>query len=127
MSLLSEKKRIGKCYTELLNDITAVQLPQLQTSYADNIFWVYGLVLKDDVCFDAEFARQKLGFYKIGSRPFFWPIHEQPVLRKKKLFKGESYPVAERIARRGFYIPCGLSLTDDHMDSVSSVLHEVIK
>lgn len=122
-----KKKRIGRRYTELLSDIAVLQLPLLRTDYADNLFWIYGLVLKDDVIFDAEVAMQKLRSYKIGSRPFFWPLHEQPVFRKKNLFKGQSYPVAEKIARRGFYIPCGLSLTDIQMDRVSYVLHEVIK
>jgi perosamine synthetase len=34
------------------------------------------------------------------------------------LFANESCPVAERPARRGFYIPGGLALTDDQIESV---------
>ena len=54
----------------------------------------------------------------VGSRPFFWPMHEQPVFRKRGLFAGEQYPVAERIARRGFYVPSGLALTEAQMSRV---------
>ena len=72
---------------------------------------------------------QRLAARDIGTRPFFWPMHEQPVLRRMGLFAGESHPVAERIARRGFYIPSGLALTEAQIDqcaqSVKEVLHEL--
>ena len=54
----------------------------------------------------------------IGSRPFFWPMHEQPVFRKMGLFRGENYSNAEFIGRRGFYIPSGLTLSDEEMVTV---------
>ena len=38
-------------------------------------------------------------------------LHEQPVLHDLGLFRREKYPVAERIARQGFYLPSGLTLT----------------
>jgi perosamine synthetase len=35
-------------------------------------------------------------------------MHQQPALLKRGLFAGERYPVAERLARRGLYLPSGL-------------------
>ena len=52
-------------------------------------------------------------------------MHEQPVYRREGLFEGERYPNAERIARRGFYLPSGLALTDRQMERVSQAVHEV--
>jgi perosamine synthetase len=52
-------------------------------------------------------------------------MHEQPVYRKAGLFRGERYPNAERIARRGFYLPSGLTLTDSQIERVCSAMHEV--
>ncbi|KAB8317526.1 DegT/DnrJ/EryC1/StrS family aminotransferase [Tolypothrix campylonemoides VB511288] len=124
---VARKRHIGQRYTELLSDIPGLQLPLPRTDYADNIYWVYGLVLKDEVPFDAEEAMRRLAKYKIGTRPFFWCMHEQPVLRKMGLFDGVSYPVAERIARRGFYIPSGMALTDEQIYQVAQVLTEVFK
>jgi perosamine synthetase len=63
----------------------------------------------------------------IGTRPFFWPMHEQPVLRKIGLFAGETYPVSERLARRGFYVPSGLALTESQMDQVAEALYKVLR
>ena len=54
-------------------------------------------------------------------------MHEQPVFQKMGLFVGESCPVAENLARRGFYIPSGLGLTDEQIEQVSESLHQIIK
>lgn len=110
------KRRMGKRYTEALSGISGVQLPCECTAYADNIYWVYGVVLDDDIGFDASHAMEKLSALGVGTRPFFWPMHEQPVLQKMGLFRNEHYPVAERLARRGFYLPSGVALTDAQMD-----------
>lgn len=123
---VDRKRHMGQYYTKLLSDIPGLQLPVPKTNYADNIYWVYGIVLKDDVSFDAKEAMRRLAQYKIGTRPFFWSIHEQPVFRNLGLFDRESCPVAERIARRGFYIPSGLALTDEQMEQVAHTLKEVI-
>ncbi len=123
---VGRKVRIFERYTELLSDIPSLQLPVARTEYARNINWVYGLVLNDHVEFDADEAMRRLGEHGVGTRPFFWPMHEQPVYRKAGLFEGESYPNAERIARRGFYIPSGLALTDAQIDTVSVAVHAVL-
>lgn len=123
---VARKRHMGRRYTELLVDIPGLELPLERTDYAENIYWVYGIVLKEEVPFDAAEAMQRLSRYKIGTRPFFWPMHEQPVFHKMGLFKGESHPVAERMARRGFYIPSGLALTDEQIERVADVLREVM-
>ncbi|WP_017721973.1 DegT/DnrJ/EryC1/StrS family aminotransferase [Kamptonema formosum] len=123
---VARKRHMGRRYTELLADIPGLELPLERTDYAENIYWVYGTIIKDEVPFDAAEAMQRLSRHKIGTRPFFWPMHEQPVFHKMGLFKGESHPVAERMARRGFYIPSGLALTDEQMERVADVLREVM-
>lgn len=112
------KRRTGRAYDELLYGVPGLQLPLPMTDYAESIYWVYGLVLDDDVPFDAEEAMKRLGVLGIGTRPFFWPMHEQPVFRKMGLFDGVRCPVAERLARRGFYVPSGLALDAARIDSV---------
>lgn len=123
---LKRKRQMGKMYTKLLEDVDGIQLPIPTTSYAQNIYWVYGLVLSDKIGFDADEAMKRFTEKGIGTRPFFWPMHEQPVFRKMGLFKGERYPVAERLARRGFYIPSGLALTDTQIKKVVRALKETL-
>jgi perosamine synthetase len=124
---VARKRRMGKRYTEMLSGVDGLELPLEKTDYAENIYWVYGMVLKDGVPFDAEEAMRRLGQRKIGTRPFFWPMHEQPVFQRLGLFGGEHYPVAERLARRGFYIPSGMALTDGQIEQVAEAVKELMR
>lgn len=121
----ARKRRMGRRYTELLGDLDAIQLPLPRTDYAESIYWVYGIVLCDSVPFDASEAMRQLRALDIETRPFFWPMHEQPVFRKMGLFGDVECPVAERIARRGFYLPSGVMLHDEQMDRVCRAMHDV--
>lgn len=120
------KRRMGALYTELLRDIPRLQLPLERTVYAQNIYWVYGIVLGDEVSMDASEMMRMLADRGVGSRPFFWPMHEQPALLKRGLFRGQRFPVAERIARRGFYLPSGLALTELQITEVATVVRELL-
>jgi perosamine synthetase len=109
---VARKRHSFARYMELLRGVEEIQLPVASTDFAENINWVFGVVLDDAVPFDAVGAIKRLAEQGVGTRPFFWPIHEQPVYRRMGLFAGEKYPCAARIARRGFYLPSGLALTD---------------
>ena len=121
------KKNIGKEYTQGLNVLNEVQLPLEKTDYAENIYWVFGLVLYDSMGFDAEQAMKMLEEKGIGCRPFFCPMNQQPVLREMGFFLNESYPVAERLYKQGFYIPGGMALTSEYIDHVVNKIIEVLK
>jgi perosamine synthetase len=120
------KRRIGRRYTERLQGLAGIELPLASTDDAENIYWVFGLVLDETVPFDAAEAMKRLAKLGVGTRPFFWPMHEQPVFLRMGLFEGVHLPVAERIARRGFYLPSGLALTDNQIDRAASALREVV-
>lgn len=123
---VQRKRRMGGRYTKLLAGTPGIQLPLAYTEDADNIYWVYCLVLEDSVPFDNKEAMARLGKLNIGTRPFFWPMHEQPVFHKMGLFADESHPVAERIARRGFYIPSGMALKDAQMEISATAVKEIL-
>ena len=124
---VDRKRAIGKLYTERLAGIEGLQLPVPETPYAQNIYWVFGIVLDDSLPFDAEEMMGRLASRNIGTRPFFWPMHEQPVFRKMGLFPDVHSPVAERLARRGFYLPSGAGLSDAQVDTVSSAVQEIMR
>jgi perosamine synthetase len=123
---IKKKRSIGQKYTALLKDLINIQLPLKETNYAENIYWIYGLILDENLSDNAENLMEKLKKYGIGTRPFFWPIHQQPVIKKLGLLKNESFPVAERIAQKGFYIPSGLALTTSEINRVSKKLWSIL-
>ena len=123
---LKKKRSIGEHYQRLLGSLDGVKLPLSFTSYAKNNYWVFGIVIDDDIPCDANFVMGLLEKERIGTRPFFWSMHEQPVFKRHGLFKNALNPVSERISRRGFYIPSGLAISKNQIDRVSSVVTSVI-
>ena len=87
---------------------------------------MYGLVVDEDTGLDALQLARLLSERGVETRPFFVGMHEQPALHERGLFLNERYPVAERIARQGLYLPSGLALTDEQLDYVCEVVHEVM-
>jgi perosamine synthetase len=125
-SFIVKKRKMGRLYNELLADIDAFQLPVPKLAYAENIYWVYPIVLRDSYPGDTEQFCKRLTEKGVGNRPFFWNMHEQPVFQKMGLFQGVSHPNAERIARRGFYVPSGLGLSEGEIRQVCSTLRELV-
>lgn len=123
---VKRKREMGRYYTEALKDVGGIRLPIPETEYADNIYWVYGLLLDDDIQADNRMIQRLLAEEGVGSRTFFWCMHEQPVYQKQGMFLHESYPNAEYMARKGFYIPSGIALTLEQMECVVCKIKKIM-
>jgi perosamine synthetase len=123
---LLRKRHIGQLYTEKLRGTPSLQLPLEGTEYARNAYWVYGVVLGPGIPLKASDVAHRLAAVGIATRPFFWPMNKQPVFHAMGLFVGESCPVAETIAEKGFYLPSGVALTDDQITQVCEALRTVL-
>ena len=77
----------------------------MEENWGRSVFWVYPLLLADDHPLDAVSFAAAMKAEGVETRPFFLGMHEQPVFHDMGLFLGETYPVTERIARKGLYIP----------------------
>jgi len=122
-----EKKRwIAKTYTERLKDIPGLTLP-VEEPWAKSVYWMYGVVLDASTGMDAKEFATRLRKHSIDTRPFFLGMHEQPVFHKMGLFKEERYPVAEKIARQGLYLPSGLGLTEKEIRHICEAIRKEVR
>ena len=121
-AIVKRKREIGELYNNLLvkND-KFITLPS-KMPYADNIYWVYGILLKDssNMTRIIEFLNKN----GVGNRPFFYPLHKQPVL--KEFNNNLSLPNSEILSENGFYIPSGLGITDKEIEYVSQKVNEIL-
>jgi len=102
-----------------------LQLPHVEP-WARTSVWMYAVVLEASVPFDAEeFGRRLMG-QGVQTRPFFMGMHEQPVYRNMGLFENGSYPVTERIYRRGLYLPSGQAITNEEIDQVIQAVRKTL-
>lgn len=121
---IRRKKAMAAFYGERLSGLRGVQLPA-ELPHVSSVFWMYGLVLDEAFPLDARQFADELRALGVETRPFFVGMHEQPVFRDRGLFLGETYPVAERLAREGFYLPSGLTLSVAQMERVCDGVRKV--
>ncbi|MCH2472215.1 MAG: DegT/DnrJ/EryC1/StrS family aminotransferase [Gemmatimonadetes bacterium] len=119
------KRRVGHLYRARLAAIPGVRF-QVEEAWAKCVYWMYCIELDTELGFKADDARRALAERGIGTRPFFLGLHEQPAAHDIGLFNGERYPVAERIARQGLYLPSGLTLTEEQVETVTTELADVV-
>lgn len=123
--IVARKRSIAARYHELLADMDGMVLP-VEEAWAQNVYWVYGVVLDNETGLTALQLSEKLLHRGVETRPFFLGMHEQPVFQQMGLFCGEQYPVAERLARKGLYIPSGLTISDQQINDVATALRECL-
>ena len=119
------KRKIGKLYTEFLKHIPYLQLP-VEKEWVKNIYWMYGVVLDEKTRMNAEKFGEKLLKNGIQTRPFFLGMHEQPAFHKMRLFVDKHYPVAERIAKQGLYLPSGLTLKEEEIEEIAKAIEKIL-
>ena len=122
-----KKRAIGEKYNFLLKESRLFDLPPKETSYAESIYWVYGLLIKKNFNINPLNIIKMLLKKGIGSRQFFCPMHKQPILKKMNLFSNESYPISEYLYKKGFYIPSGLGINFSEQEQVVDALFEIEK
>jgi perosamine synthetase len=122
---VAQKRRMAALYAENLREIRGLSLP-VERPWAKNVYWMYGAVLDPATGMDASEFSRRLGAEGVMTRPFFLGMHEQPAFHAMGLFKGEHYPVTERIARQGLYLPSGLALADAQIERVCAAVRNVL-
>jgi perosamine synthetase len=122
---LERKAGMARLYDALLTDVPDLQLPP-RTEHCENVHWVYGVVPGDSYAFEADALQERLRDEGVDSRRFFLGMHEQPVARDSGYGVGEGYPVTERLSRRGLYLPSGLSITEEQIETVVGALRRCL-
>jgi perosamine synthetase len=122
--IITRRKAIAEFYRAEFSEIENIQLPTVKTDYAENIYWVFGILLTNQLQGKSKEFQSILAEKNIGTRPFFQPLHRQPVLEKYGLKNQIALPVAEDLGKSGFYIPNGLGLTDSQIEKVAEVVKE---
>lgn len=123
-TVVARKREIAHRYDEGLRDIDALQLP-VEMPWARSVYWMYGILVPSGERDTATLAG-RLRAAGVETRPFFVGMHRQPALRRIGLFDGEDYPVADGLAARGLYLPSGVGLTDDQIDTVVAAVRQAV-
>ncbi|PWR70692.1 DegT/DnrJ/EryC1/StrS family aminotransferase [Methanospirillum lacunae] len=123
--IITKKRWMAQEYSHQLEELSGLQLP-IEEQWAKSVYWMYAFVLSEETGMDNTEFSLRLLEKGIETRPFFIGMHEQPVFQKMGLFKDEKYPIAERIAGQGLYLPSGLTITSEQIATVSNAVKEIL-
>lgn len=121
---IAKKQAMATRYSKGLSGIKGIVTPVTNPDVT-NVYWMYAIRLSKDFKLTKDELRQKLlANYQIDTRDFFYSPNDQPIL-KPYLTKQDSFPVTKLIADTGLYLPSGLAITDEQIDTVISSIKEL--
>jgi perosamine synthetase len=122
---LERKQSMAQRYTEGLKGIAGLQTP-VTKQRCTNVFWMYAITLAQSFPLSRDALRAALKKRDIDTRDFFYPLHQMPLV-SRFVSKGTKLPVTEDIALRGCYLPSGLAITDEQIDTVVDAVRDVAR
>ena len=91
---------------------------------------MYGIILEDEVEITREEFTSKLKKMGVDTREFFIPMNKQPVFLDGKLENAPNcngdYLIADKVGKRGFYLPSSSNITDEQIELVCYKIKELL-
>jgi len=84
-------------------------------------------LIEDEYGMSRDELMEELEKKGIETRTFSIPMHQQPVFQNRGLFKRESYPVAEELARKGMYLSSSSGLKEEEIKYICDVIKDIDK
>mgnify|MGYP001439115973 CR=1 FL=1 len=124
---IDQKINQGKYYQDLLKKHESKLSTQLDSwNGMQNHYWVFGILLKKADIRDK--VMEDLFEKGIETRPFFWPLHLQPLLPKEYMPNDLNLNISEDLGKNGFYIPIGNHISkNDQKQIVDQMIASIEK
>jgi len=126
--IVRRKREIGKKYISILKNCSKINILPYKFKYAENIFWVFGVLIKKNTNISRDKIVKKLLSNNIQTRNFFHPMHKQNIFKKMKIFpKKQKFANADYLSMKGFYLPSGLGISNKEINFVGKTLLKIIE
>jgi perosamine synthetase len=114
--IIKKKRQIANWYYNSLKNLNLEF--HNETNDVFHSYWMVNILVKNYK--DRDKLREYLKANSIETRPVFFPIHTMPIYKTK----GQKFPVAEGIARRGITLPSYPALTKEDVFYISSKIRD---
>lgn len=119
--LLEAKRRVGHTYLRFMQNIPGIILPR-EANWAKHVYWMYAIVVEPDFGITRDELAAKLLQNGIETRTFFCSMNEQPCFRRLEGFRDVPTPVADKLWKRGLYLPSSVTLTEDVIAGIAKAV-----
>lgn len=124
---LDHKRSIAACYKNNFGKLQYLDWQPKESNGSTNSYWVFGLLIKESRV-KADIVMRELESEGIGTRPFFFPLHKQPLLQNFPMAKEEQFAdSSEYLSKFGFYLPSGNGINLEEINEISEKTIAVFK
>jgi len=116
------RRRVAEWYKEELAGLEDYLQFQKITEGAENIWWMFSILLTDKVKLGRDEFMKAMGDLGIETRPVFYPMHIMPVYEDKNA----ACPVSEKVAARGLNLPTHSLLTREDVSYICDAIKNLI-
>lgn len=120
--IVQHRISIVNIYKKYLNRFDNLEFQIAETPYSKNVYWVVGIKLKDELEGKRNEIVRRLADKGIQTRPFFYPLHKQPVLKKYGLVSQIELKNCEDLYKNGFYLPSGNGYLLQEIEEISRIV-----
>jgi perosamine synthetase len=112
---IGRRRETAAHYKRLLGDVKGLGW-QAEREWARHAYWMFTVLLGEEMADERDRVMAQLDVEGIETRPVFYPVHSLPPYQEAS--RGEEFPVAESLARRGISLPTWAGLSSDDLSYV---------
>ncbi|MDT7778682.1 MAG: perosamine synthetase, partial [Acidobacteriota bacterium] len=120
---ISRRREVAEDYMRLLRGVSQLSW-QDEREWTRHAYWMFTTLLDDERSAGRDGVMARLHEAGVETRPIFYPVHLLPPYRESA--RGEEFPVAEGVARRGISLPTWAGLSRDDVAYVCERLRECL-
>ena len=119
---IAERRKVASWYFEELKGMEDRISFQKVTDGAESVWWMFSILLKDNVKISRDDLMERLRIDGIETRPLFYPMHQMPVYQNPNA----DCPVSENIAAMGMNLPTHAQMTEEDVKYICARLKNYI-
>ncbi len=114
--LLARREQVARWYNERLADAELIERPAIAPTTTRMSWFVYVVRIKAPA--NRDEVMRRLSEVGIPSRPYFTPIHLQPIYRQRFGYQHGSFSVTEHLGEVSLALPFSGVMTEDQVEYV---------
>ena len=120
--LLVKRAQVAGWYDERLADEELIERPYLAATTTRKSWFVYVVRIRPPA--NRDLVMRRMAEKGIPSRPYFTPIHLQPLYREKFGYQRGDFPVTESLGESSLALPFSGVMSEDQVDCVCQQLRD---
>jgi pyridoxal phosphate-dependent aminotransferase EpsN len=122
---IAMRNMINQRYREALSDLPLTFAPLIDGAVPND--WLTVIQISSDSRISYTELMARLEAYDIESRPFWKPMHSQPVFKDCLFYKECEEPVSDRLFAYGLCLPSGSAMTFDQQERVIQIIRDTFR